>query len=177
MLVDEALIHFQDAEPLDSVLRLTDAFPRLLVIRTFSKVYGLSGLRAGYAVGSGSTGDLLDAVAPVLGVNALTQAAVVQALEIGDDEVERRRNAVIEERHRLLTALERFAVGLTVSQANFIWMAAEGMSGAALANRLRQESITVAPGGPLGADDHVRAAIRDAGATNRLLHALEKVLS
>ena len=49
LLVDEALVHFQDAEPVDAVLRLTDAFPRLLVIRTFSKIYGLSGLRAGYA--------------------------------------------------------------------------------------------------------------------------------
>jgi histidinol-phosphate aminotransferase len=176
VLVDEALAHFQDAEPLDSVLRLTDAFPRLLVVRTFSKVYGLSGLRAGYAVGSGSTTQLLDAIAPVLGVNALTQAAVIQALEISDPEVERRRNAVIEERHRLLSALARLPVDFTASQANFVWMAAEGLSGAALANRLRQESITVAPGGPLGADDHVRAAIRDAGATNRLLSALEKAL-
>jgi hypothetical protein len=55
-------------------------------------------------------------------------------------------------------------------------MAADGISGAALANRLARESVTVAPGGPLGADDHVRAAIRDVGATNRLLSALEKVL-
>ena len=37
---------------MDACLRLVDAFPRLLVVRTFSKVYGLSGLRAGYAVGS-----------------------------------------------------------------------------------------------------------------------------
>jgi histidinol-phosphate aminotransferase len=139
-------------------------------------VYGLSGLRAGYAVGSDSTTRLLDSIAPVLGVNALTQAAVVQALEIGDGEVERRRNAVVEERHRLLTALEGFPVDVSPSQANFVWMAAEGLSGAGLANRLRSESVTVAPGGPLGADDHVRAAIRDAGATNRLLSALEKAL-
>jgi histidinol-phosphate/aromatic aminotransferase/cobyric acid decarboxylase-like protein len=66
---------------------------------------------------------------------------------------------------------------VTRSQANFVWMAAEGISGAALANRLARESVTVAPGGPLGADDHVRAAIRDVGATNRLLSALEKAFS
>ena len=65
-----------------------DAFPRLLVVRTFSKIYGLSGLRAGYAVGS--TAELLDAIAPVLGVNALTQSAIDQALRIGGPEVERR---------------------------------------------------------------------------------------
>jgi histidinol-phosphate aminotransferase len=176
VIVDEALVHFQDAEPLDAVIRLTDAFPRLVAIRTFSKIYGLSGLRAGYAVASSGTAQLLDAIAPVLGVNALTQAAVAQALKISDGEVDRRRQAVIEERHRLLAALASFPVDHTKSQANFVWMAAEGISGAALANRLKRESITVAPGGPLGADDHVRAAIRDAGATNRLLSALEKAL-
>jgi histidinol-phosphate aminotransferase len=176
LIVDEALVHFQDAEPLDAVLRLTDAFPRLVVVRTFSKIYGLSGLRIGYAVGSSSAAQLLDSIAPVLGVNALSQSAVIQALKISDPEVTRRRDAVIEERHRLLTALQSFPVDFTDSQANFVWMAAEGISGAALANRLKRESITVAPGGPLGADDHVRAAIRDVGATNRLLSALEKAL-
>jgi histidinol-phosphate aminotransferase len=176
IVVDEALVHFQDAEELDAVLRLTDAFPRLLVVRTFSKIYGLSGLRAGYAVGSGSTTKLLDSIAPVLGVNALTQAAIVQALKMGDKEIDRRRSAVIEERHRLEGALASMSIDFTPSHANFIWMRADGLSGAALANRLERESITVAPGGPLGADDHVRAAVRDTGATNRLLSALEKAL-
>ena len=58
VLLDEAFIQFQDAEPEDSCLRLVDAFPRLLVFRTFSKIYGLSGLRAGYAVGSTASGDV-----------------------------------------------------------------------------------------------------------------------
>ena len=83
---------------------------------------------------------------------------------------------MIEERHRLLAALAQLPVDVTASQANFVWMAADDLSGAALANRLQRESVTVAPGGPLGADDHVRAAIRDVGATNRLLSALEKAL-
>jgi histidinol-phosphate aminotransferase len=82
VLLDEALVHFQDVEPVDACLRLVDAFPWLLVVRTFSKIYGLSGLRAGYAVGSSP--DLLATVAPVLGVNALTQAALEHALRHGD---------------------------------------------------------------------------------------------
>ena len=72
-------VHFQDVEELNACLRLTDEHPNLTVFRTFSKIYGLSGLRAGYAVG-GST-ELLDAIAPVLGVNALTQAAVEPGAE------------------------------------------------------------------------------------------------
>lgn len=176
VLVDEALIQFQDAEPVDAVLRLTDALPRLAVVRTFSKIYGLSGLRAGYAVGSTATTKLLDAMSPVLGVNALTQSAVEQALKIGGPEVERRRQSVIRQRARLLEALEALPVTVDESQANFVWLAADGLSGAELAGRLRQNNVIVAPGGPLGAEDHIRATIRDAAATDRLLEALRKVL-
>jgi histidinol-phosphate aminotransferase len=177
LLVDEALVQFQDVEAPDSVLRLVDAFPRLLVFRTFSKIYGLSGLRAGYAVGSNASSRILDAIAPVLGVNALTQSAVDQALKIGGPEVERRRVTVIQERGRVLKALRDLPVAVSDSQANFVWIAAEGMSGSLLASRMREEGVIVAPGGPLGADDHVRAAIRDPASSGRLLSALEKALA
>ena len=176
LLVDEALVHFQDVEDIDAVLRLGDAFPRLLVVRTFSKIYGLSGLRAGYAVGSSASADLLDAIAPVLGVNALTQAAVDQALKIGGPEVERRREAVIRQRTRLLRALRELPVEAADSQANFVWLRAKDLTGAELTARLRADGVIVAPGGPLGADDHVRAGVRDARATDRLLRALEKAV-
>ena len=56
LLVDEAFVQFQDEEDEDSVLRLVDDHHNVVVFRTFSKIYGLSGLRAGYAVGSASAG-------------------------------------------------------------------------------------------------------------------------
>jgi histidinol-phosphate aminotransferase len=144
------------------------------VVRTFSKAYGLSGLRAGYAVSSDAS--LLAAVAPVLGVNALTQAAVEHALRTGDAEIDRRRRAVSRERARLLEALRALPVDVSPSQANFIWLSARGMSGNELAGALRRQGVIVAPGGPLGADDHIRATVRDAPATDRLLRALELTL-
>ena len=172
VLLDEALVDFQDVEERDACLRLTDTYPRLLAIRTFSKIYGLSGLRAGYAVGSPDCARLLDAIAPVHGVNTLTQAAVEQALRIGGAEVERRRQAVVRERRRLVDGLRTLPIDVTDSQANFVWLRVPGMSGNELAERLRREGVTVAAGGPLGADDHVRAAIRGAAATDRLVEAL-----
>jgi histidinol-phosphate aminotransferase len=175
VLLDEALVHFQDVEEIDACLRLVDAFPRLLVVRTFSKAYGLSVLRAGYAVSSDAA--LLAAVAPVLGVNALTQAAVEHALRTGDAEIDRRRRAVSRERARLLERLRALPVDVSPSQANFIWLAARGMSGAELAGALRRQGVIVAPGGPLGADDHIRATVRDAAATDRLLRALEQTVA
>ena len=177
LLVDEALIQFQNVEPEDSVLRLVSRHERLVVFRTFSKVYGLSGLRAGYAVGNPAAAELLDSLAPALGVNALTQAAVEQALRIGDAEVQRRRELVIEQRTRLMQALEDLPVDAPPSQANFVWLHAAGMTGSELAARLETSGVIVAPGGPLGADDHVRASIRGAGGTDRLIEALTKALT
>ena len=176
VLLDEAFVHFQDVEEVDACLRLVEAFPRLLVFRTFSKVYGLSGLRAGYAVGSRQAGGLLESLAPVLGVNALTQAGIEQALKIGDPEVERRRAMVIEQRRRLLEALTGLPLDAPPSEASFLWLRAPRVSGAELAARLERAKVKVAPGGPLGDEHHVRAAIRGGAAAERLLAALEEAL-
>jgi histidinol-phosphate aminotransferase len=175
VILDEALVHFQGAEPVDACLRLVDAFPRLLVVRTFSKIYGLSGLRAGYAVGSDP--DLLASVAPALGVNALSQAAVEHALRTGDAEIERRRRAVIQERALLTEGLRALGGDVADSQANFVWLRAPGLSGDALAQALRRQGVTVAPGGPLGADDHVRATVLNQAATERLLRAYQNAVN
>jgi histidinol-phosphate aminotransferase len=177
LLVDEAYIQFQSVEPADSVLRLVDAFPRVAVFRTFSKIYGMSGLRAGYAVASAASTSLLAAVAPALGVNVLTQAGIKKVLEIGDAEIARRRGMVVQQRTRLLDALHDLPVDAPESQANFVWLRATGLNGAELTARLEDAGVLVAPGGPLGADDHVRASIRGAAATERLLTAVERATS
>jgi histidinol-phosphate aminotransferase len=176
LLVDEAYIEFQDVEPRDSVLRLVDAFERVVVFRTFSKIYGLSGLRAGYAVGSSASTELLSGIAPALGVNVLTQAGVRYALEMGDFEIAKRRALVIENRRRVLRELHDLPVDAPESQANFVWLHATGLNGAQLAAKLEDKRVLVAPGGPLGADDHVRAAIRGPGSTDRLLTGLREAL-
>ena len=174
LLVDEAYVQFQNAEPSDSVLRLIDAFPRVLVFRTFSKIYGLSGLRAGYAVGSSSAASLLASIAPALGLNVLTQAGITYAIEMGDIEIDRRRELVIEQRRRIMRELHNLPVDAPDSQANFVWLHAAGFTGAQLAARLEDARVLVAPGGPLGADDHVRAAIRGPVGTDRLLRGLRE---
>ena len=172
VLLDEAYIEFQDAEEEDACLRLVEAFPRLLVFRTFSKIYGLSGLRAGYVVGSPAAASVLGALAPMRGVNALTQAAMQQALKLGEREIAGRRKMVIEQRTRLQEALRELPVSSPPSQANFIWLCARDMSGSELADRLERARVRVARGGPLGDDDHVRVAVANSAATDRLLWAI-----
>ena len=171
VLLDEALIHFQDAEDLDACMRLVDAFPRLLVVRTFSKVYGLSGLRAGYAVGADA--DLLNTIA----AGARRERAHASRGRVrpadGDGEIERRRGAVVRERPRLLEGLRPSAGGGRPTARRTSSGCEPTLSRRRRARRApRRQGVIVAPGGPLGADDHVRATVRNER-PDRLLRALE----
>ena len=177
LLLDEAYIQFQVQEQEDTALQLVREFPRLLVFRTFSKIYGLSGLRAGYVIGPAAASSTLGSLSPVLGVNALTQAAIAQALKISDIEIAHRRALVVKQRKRLLEAIREMPIDAVESQANFIWMRAKGMNGNEFADRLERSKVRVARGGPLGDDDHVRVAVRDGFATDRLLSALDRVIA
>lgn len=172
VLLDEAYVQFQDREREDAALRLTDRFARLLAFRTFSKAYGLSGLRCGYVVGGEQAAELMGSLAPVLGVNALSQAAVAHALAVGDTEIGRRRRLVHQQRARLERALHDLPVDAPPSQGNFVWLGASGLSGAELSARLERSGVIVAPGGPLGDEHHVRVALHGVASTDRLLTAL-----
>jgi histidinol-phosphate aminotransferase len=172
VLLDEALTEFVDAEPPGGSLELLDDFPRLLVFRTFSKIYGLAGMRCGYVLGSAGAEQLLEQIAPAFGVSDLVQAGALEALRKCGPQVERRRQMVLVERHRLLESVSSMAVDATSSQANFVWLRAPTLGDGELADRLRRSSVIVQPGSDYGEPDHVRATIQSPQATDRLLDAL-----
>ncbi len=87
----------------------------------------------------------------------------------------RRRGAPITPKV-LAEQLRELGVDVTESQANFLWIRLRDLSGDELANALRKQGVIVAPGGPLGEDHHIRAAIRNEAASTRLLRAIENLL-
>ena len=96
VILDEAYIEFQTNDDPDASLDLLKDFPNLVVLRTFSKCYGLAGLRVGYAIGSSNFRAAVDAVRQPFSVNALAQAAGAEAILHQDDvldpdRVDRRR--------------------------------------------------------------------------------------
>ena len=95
VVVDEAYVEFSAVQDPDESLDLVERHPNLVLLRTFSKVYGLCGLRAGYALGPESFRLAVDRVRQPFSVNALAQAAAAEALG-HQDEVERRveQNAI-----------------------------------------------------------------------------------
>ena len=173
VLLDEALRDFVDAEERDAALALAQEFPRLLVFRTFSKAWGLAGLRVGYAIGGPGAEPLLEQLEPELGVNELAQAGALEALRHAEGVVAGRAAVVAAERTRLLEAVRALGVDVAPSQANVLWLRSDGSSGAELARRLERHGVIVAPGGPLGDADRVRAAVQRRDAGDRLLRALE----
>jgi histidinol-phosphate aminotransferase len=176
VLLDEALGDFVDAEPPGAVLSLLDEFPRLLVFRTFSKAYGLAGMRCGYVLGGPGSEWLIDRVGPPLGLSVIVQTGALEALRKCGPQVAARRAQVVAERRRALEALADLPLHAGPSQANFLWIAAPGMSGPELSARLSRSRVIVKPGTELGEHDHVRAAIQSSGATNRLLQALRRAV-
>jgi histidinol-phosphate aminotransferase len=176
VLLDEALREFVDAEGLDDALALCEEHPRLIVFRSFSKAWGLAGLRCGYAVGGPGAEDLLTEIGPPLGIGELAQAGVLEAVRHGSRAIERRTKRVATERTRLLGALRELPVEVTPSQANVLWIAPTAMDGAELASRLARASVIVRAGGPLGDPRRVRVSIHDTAAGDRLLRALRQAL-
>jgi histidinol-phosphate aminotransferase len=176
VLLDESLVEFSDAQPQDSSLALLESHPRLLVFRTFSKAWGLAGLRIGYAIGAAGAGELLSELEPDLGVSEVSQAGALEALRSCRAVVARGVRMVCEERPRLTAGLRERGFEVSDSQANFVWAAHGSLDGAELATRLARSGVLVAAGEPLGEPRHVRIAIRGAGATTRLLDAIDKSL-
>jgi histidinol-phosphate aminotransferase len=176
VLLDEALVEFADAQPAGSSLALLERHPRLLVFRSFSKAWGLAGLRIGYAIGGPGSEELLAELAPDLGVSEVSQAGALEALRTCSELLERRVQVIGEERPRLTAALRQRGYDVNDSQANFLWAAHPSLDGAELAALLARAGVLVAAGDALGEPRHVRIGLYSRSAGERLLSALDKAL-
>ncbi len=173
MLLDEALIEFADAQPLDASLGLLEEYPHLLVFRSFSKAWGMAGLRIGYALGGPGSEELLGELEPDLGVNELSQAGALEALRRASGLLADHVHVVAVERARLTAALRRRDFEVADSQANFLWVAHPTLEGDELAARLARAGVLVAAGAALGESRHVRIGICNPAASDRLLTAID----
>jgi histidinol-phosphate aminotransferase len=176
VLLDESLVEFSDAQPTSSSLALLEHHPRLLVFRSFSKAWGLAGLRIGYAIGAPEAGALLAELQPDLGVSEISQAGAFEALHSCSELIDERVRAIQQERPRLMAALRQRGFEVSDSQANFVWAAHPSVSGGELAARLERAGILVAAGDALGEPGHARIAIRSPAASDRLLNAIDNTL-
>jgi histidinol-phosphate aminotransferase len=119
--IDEAYVEYIRDDLLPDSLALARRYPNVVVLRTFSKAYGLAGLRVGYAVGDPEVITALGKVYVPFTASTISQAAAIASLQAAD-ELLARTDAVVTERRRVSDELTGFGYTFPPSQANFVWL-------------------------------------------------------
>jgi histidinol-phosphate aminotransferase len=178
VILDEAYVEFSLAvgDTYASV-DLLRRWPNLVLLRTFSKAYGLAGLRVGYALcGSEEFRAAVDQVRQPFYLNMAAQAAAVEALR-HQDEVERRVVHAVAAREELTGGMRELGVWVAESDANFVWVhLPEGVEEAEVIDGLAARGVLVRAGAALGRDGSLRVTIGTDAENGRFLGALRDLL-
>jgi histidinol-phosphate aminotransferase len=177
VIVDEAYCEFSVLDDPDASLELLRRHSNLALLRTFSKVYGLCGLRVGFALcGSEELRTAVDQVRQPFFCNAAAQAAAVEALR-HQDEVVRRVERNLAERMGLEDGLRELGIEPAESQANFVWFdLGEGVDEREVVRGLGQRGVLVRAGGALGRPGALRVTVGTQAENERFLEALGALL-
>ena len=173
VVLDEAYNEYlPPAERVDTAAWIAD-FPNLVVTRTFSKIFGLAGLRVGYALASAQIADLMNRVRQPFNVNNLAIAAAIAAL---DDHLFVAESYELNRRgmEQLVAGLKRLGLEHIPSHGNFVTFKAG--DGAAVNQKLLKQGVIVRPIGGYGLPEWLRVTIGTEPENARFLEALEKAL-
>lgn len=171
VILDEAYVEYVKNEIADSIHALKHA--GLVVCRTFSKAYGLAGLRVGYAVANQDLIAVVNRFREPFNVNSIAQAAALAALA-DDDWVMDKVAQCKAERTRLELALAGLDCLAAPSFANFVLL--QHQDSLRLVKKLEQEGVIVRPLAPYGMPDIVRVSVGSVVENDAFLRALRKVL-
>jgi len=167
VVIDEAYVEYADAGSGPDALALYRRHPNVCILRTFSKAYGLAGLRVGYAITTAAIADGLRRTALPFAVSALAQKAAIASLDAGEEMAER-VSLVKQERARMAAELEAQGWNLQPSQGNFLWIRADAPLLALLVDAFDAAGIMVRA----YQGDGVRITVADPASNNRVLRLL-----
>ena len=174
VVLDEAYFEYVDKPGYPDASAWLQRFPNLIVTRTFSKAYGLAGLRVGYALSHPDVADLLNRVRQPFNVNMVAQAAALAAL----DDSEYLQHVVQRNREGMQQLLAGFGgLGLPYIESAGNFVAVETGRGLQRYEALLQRGVIVRPIANYGMPDHLRVTVGRADENARLLAALEQVLT
>lgn len=172
VVLDEAYVEYLEQQE-NTVAWLQD-FHNLIITRTFSKAYGLAGLRIGYAMSHPEVADLLNRVRQPFNANSLAQAAAVAAL--GDDNyLQQAREINAAGMKQLIAGFEKLNLNYIPSKGNFITVNVHS-NAAEVFDDLLYEGVIVRPVANYGLPQHLRVSIGLPEENERFLEALTKVL-
>jgi histidinol-phosphate aminotransferase len=179
VILDEAYVEFNMLQDPEESVELLERHPNLVLLRTFSKIYGLCGLRVGYGLcGSESFRTAVDQVRQPFFCNAAAQAAALEALEHGD-EVARRVERNLAERMGLEDGLRGLGLAPADSQANFVWFDlpdADADAEAVVVRGLAERGVLVRSGSALGREGALRVTVGTEEENERFVEALGSLI-
>lgn len=175
VVLDEAYAEYQLHDDPDETVDLWRRSPNLVVLRTFSKCYGLAGLRVGYALTSAKVRSALDAVRQPFSVNALAQAAGAVAIRHSDDVTQRVERTIVE-RVFVEEGVRELGLETPDSHANFSWIDLGEADEPEVVGALGDAGVVVRPGTPLGGPGHIRVSYGLREQNQRFLDALAAAL-
>jgi histidinol-phosphate aminotransferase len=175
-VLDQAYLEYiDDPEYPDGIEEYFRRGHRVLVVRTFSKIYGLAGLRVGWGVGSASIVSAIAKVRRAFDLNAQAQVAAVASLD-DDAEVERRRLVNAQERLRVVEILERHGFECArPAVANFVYAESGEEDARHLFEALLREGVIVRPLAGFGAPSAIRVTVGSPEDNAALDEALSRV--
>jgi histidinol-phosphate aminotransferase len=173
VVLDEAYTEYLAPAERADTLGWVKEFPNLIVVRTFSKIYGLAGLRVGFGVAAPEVADLMNRVRQPFNVNNLALAAAAAAL---DDHLFVAESYDLNRRgmEQLVSGFKRLGLEHIPSHGNFVTVAVR--DGAAVNARLLRQGVIVRPIGGYGLPNHLRVTIGLEAENARFLAALEQAL-
>jgi histidinol-phosphate aminotransferase len=177
LIVDEAYCEFNLLDDPDTTLALLERHPNLVLLRTFSKIYGLAGLRVGFGLcGSEDVPRAVEQVRQPFYCNAAAQAAALEALKHQDAVAERVERAIVG-RVEIEAGLSALGIEPAASQANFCWFDLPADADEAEVVRgLAERGVLVRAGAALGRAGALRVTYGTPGQNGRFLDALGDVL-
>ncbi|HEY2745981.1 MAG TPA: histidinol-phosphate transaminase [Polyangia bacterium] len=174
-VVDEAYFEFAAATDYPDAREYLSKRARMATLRTFSKIYGLAGLRVGYMIASAELNDYVNRIRLPFNVASTAQAAALAAL---DDEahVARARAGNAAELPRVSTALANLGLEVYPSQTNFILVGLGARDGRALYGALLRNGVIVRPMNGYGLPHHLRITVGTGAENARLVQAIKDAL-
>ena len=171
---DEAYMELVDPQnQVDTLKHVKAGKKPVVTLRTFSKAYGLAGLRVGYALAQPDAIDLLNKVRQAFNVNAMAQAAAVAALE-DEAHLEATRRMLHEGRKQLMAGMRKLGLDPVESVTNFILFPFK--KAAALTAALTNRKVIVRPLAGFGLPNHIRVSVGTTPENDQFLRALKDAL-
>jgi len=177
LVLDEAYNEYVEEDDSQGGLDLMLSNPNVILLRTFSKIYGLCGLRVGYGLCSPEVKSAIDKVRQPFNINTLAQAAALKALSL-EDRLEERRALNLEGRQQLYNGLKELGVGYVPTQSNFMLVEIDQLSVPAedVPEQLLRRGVIVRDGAALGCPGYMRLSIGTSEENDFLLEKLKELV-